>query len=126
MKASDVRVLIVEDEAIAAMLVKAFLGRLGFASFLQATTAEEAIAVASRENPGLIVMDIGLPGALDGIDAARAIKSRGETAVLFATAYADEETRKRAAETRPIGFLSKPVKLASFEAVLREAGFLGT
>lgn len=114
---SPVRVLVVEDEILIAVDIRATLMASGYAVVGIAATADQAVATAIKERPNIVLMDIRLAGARDGIDAAREIRERLDIPSLFVTANADERTRKRAEATAPIGFLHKP-----FDApALREA-----
>ena len=55
-------------------------------------------------------MDIGLYGPMDGIEAARIIKTRFNIPVIFATGYADDETRERADSVGHHGYFIKPLE----------------
>lgn len=73
----------------------------------EASTAEDAIAVAHRVRPDVIVMDIGL-GPRSGIDAARVIRSaRSDTRVLFVTMHDDETTVLQALQSGGNGYVLK-------------------
>lgn len=114
---SPVRVLVVEDEILIAVDIRATLVASGYVVVGIAATADQAVAAAIRERPDIVLMDIRLAGSRDGIDAAREIRERLDIPSLFVTANADERTRKRAEATAPLGFLHKP-----FDApALREA-----
>jgi two-component system, response regulator PdtaR len=102
------RILVVEDELFVALDAQAILEANGHTIVGIAATAEEAVAVAARELPDVILMDIRLAGARDGIDAAREIRERFDIPSLFVSATTDHQTRRRAASTQPLGFLGKP------------------
>ena len=70
-------------------------------------TGEDAIRLAERQRPDLIVMDIGLDGDMDGIEAAREIRDRFAIRCIFFTGRTDPETRVRATSVNPVAFLSK-------------------
>lgn len=86
-------VLIVEDDAIIAMAVAEELGESGFAVVGPADNGPEAIDLAARHQPDLIVVDVRLRGAMNGIVAARHIKARQSTRIVFASAHVDAATR---------------------------------
>ncbi|HEX4571236.1 MAG TPA: response regulator, partial [Dongiaceae bacterium] len=86
-----------------------------------APSAEEAIALAQAEHPLLILMDIRLAGARDGIDAALEIFRSLGIRCIFATAHADPVTRARAEPAAPLGWLPKPYAMEAALAVAREA-----
>ncbi|WP_291329192.1 HD domain-containing phosphohydrolase [Desulfovibrio sp. UCD-KL4C] len=102
------RILIVEDEAIVALDIKARLQILGYTVIGVASNGIAAIEIALQQSPDLILMDIMLEGDLDGIDTARAINDENSIPVIYITAYADDETLKRAKITEPFGYIIKP------------------
>jgi DNA-binding NarL/FixJ family response regulator len=61
-------------------------------------------------------MDINLIGETDGIEAARLIGPAA--AVIFTTGYTEAETRRRAMELEPLGYLIKPVDIAEVDRLL--------
>lgn len=101
-------VLIVEDEAIIAIDIKKSLLEMGYDVTPVAGGGEEAIHKAEEYKPDLVLMDIVMPGKIDGIEAARQIQSRFDIPVVFLTAYADKETIDRAKLTEPFGYIAKP------------------
>ncbi len=101
------KILIVEDEAIVAMDLKMHLQELGYGVAALASSGEEALALASRLMPDLVLMDISLGSGMDGIEAARRIQAM-DVPVVFLTAFADEATLARARESAPYGYLLKP------------------
>jgi CheY-like chemotaxis protein len=82
------RILIVEDESIVQLDLQTRLERLGYAVVGVASRGEEAIAKAVELGPDLVLMDVRLEGAMDGIEAARRIRAERNTPVLYLTAYA--------------------------------------
>lgn len=104
------KILIVEDQAIVAMNIKTRLKNLGYVVPCTAISGEEAIKEAELTNPDLILMDIMLKGDMDGIEAARIIKSRFRIPVIYLTACTDFEILERAKLTDPEGYISKPFK----------------
>jgi PAS domain S-box-containing protein len=115
------RVLIVEDEVIVALELQSHLERLGYAVLDTVTTGEEALEQAAALRPDLILMDIRLAGRLDGIEAARRIRTTQEVAVVFLTAYGDAATLERAKEASPFGYLLKPFNERELFATLEVA-----
>jgi DNA-binding NarL/FixJ family response regulator len=102
------RVLIVEDEGLAAMALEETLGMLGYDVCGVADNADAAIAAAERLQPDIVMMDIRLHGSADGIDAAGAIRTRFGIRSLFMSAFGDPDTRRRAEDCQPFGFIKKP------------------
>jgi PAS domain S-box-containing protein len=101
-------VLIAEDEGILAIELKKRLEKLGYKVLAVASSGEEAIELAARHKPDLILMDIVLKGEMDGIEAADKIRGFLNVPVIYLTAYSDEDTVKRAKLTEPFGYLVKP------------------
>jgi PAS domain S-box-containing protein len=101
-------VLIAEDEGILAIELKKRLEKLGYKVLAVASSGEEAIELAARHKPDLILMDIVLKGEMDGIEAADKIRGLLNVPVIYLTAYSDEDTVKRAKLTEPFGYLVKP------------------
>ncbi len=104
------RILIVEDEKIIALDLQRRLERFGYSICDTAAEGEEAVRKAREHRPDIILMDIMLAGAVDGIEAAKVIKRELQIPVIFLTAYADERTLERAKEAEPFGYILKPFK----------------
>jgi CheY-like chemotaxis protein len=103
------RVLIVEDEFYISLHTRGLLQALGHVVVAVAVTADQAVNIAERERPDVVLMDIRLTGSRDGIDAADEISDRFGIASIFVTANTDGETRRRAEAVQPLGFLEKPL-----------------
>ena len=114
------RVLVVEDEAVSAMYLDDLLSGLGCEVVATADTAREAVAAAAAHRPDVVFMDVRLREG-NGIEAATAIRDRFGTPFVLATAYADEEMRRRIAEAGPLAYLVKPVALAAIQRILETA-----
>jgi len=102
------RILVVEDDKIIAMELRARLQRWGFSVPATAATGEEAIRAAFAHQPDLILMDIWLQGPMDGIQAAEKIHHDLDAPIIYVTANADEPTLERAKLTEPYGYVLKP------------------
>jgi two-component system, cell cycle sensor histidine kinase and response regulator CckA len=114
------KILVVEDEPLAAEDIRFCLMDLGY-GVAAASRGEDAMKTAEEAKPALILMDIGLKGQMDGIDAAEQIRSRLDIPVVFLTAYADEKTVARAKLTEPYGFLTKPFSERGLKAAIETA-----
>jgi PAS domain S-box-containing protein len=115
------RILVVEDEAVVALDVKARLQGLGYEVIGPSSTGEEALAKAAEARPDLVLMDIKLRGDLDGIEAARLLRDRLDIPVVYLTAYADPATLERAKLAEPLGFVLKPFAERELHAVVEMA-----
>lgn len=102
------RILVVEDDPILARVLAARLEGMGYEVPAVAHRAEPAIEAAREAGADLALMDIRLPGRMDGIDAARLLADELHLPVVFITSFRDEETLRRASATSPYGYLLKP------------------
>ncbi len=105
---ANVQVLVVEDYEPCAQLIQDFLKAPGYDVWATVSSGEEALQTVAKTAPDLVLMDIHLAGAMDGVTAAVEIQSRFNLPVIYITAYADEPTVKRALRTEPFGYLLKP------------------
>jgi hypothetical protein len=109
METSEARkVLVVEDESIVAKDIEVTLTNLGYAVTGVAGSGEEALGKIAEQSPDLVLMDIVLKGEMDGIATANEIRRRHHVPVVYLTAYADDETLRRAKVTEPFGYVLKP------------------
>jgi two-component system, response regulator PdtaR len=83
--------LIVEDEVMIALGLQTELEALGFEVGGLAANARQAISLAMDHKPDLVVMDIYLNGARDGIEAARSLRETFGAQIVFVTAYTDDD-----------------------------------
>jgi DNA-binding response OmpR family regulator len=105
---SNERILVVEDEQEVSHFIEMTLCMLGYTVASSANTGELAIHRAMRFKPDLVLMDINLEGAMDGIEAAKKIYSGMDVPVVFLTSLNDEVTFLRAKSAEPFGFIMKP------------------
>jgi len=101
-------VLIAEDETLVALDISHELASAGYTVVGQVTNGKDAIAKALELKPDVILMDITMPGEIDGIQAAEEIGQKLGTPVIFVTAHSDEGTLQRAKLSRPSGYVMKP------------------
>lgn len=104
------KIMVVEDEPILAMDLRRRLEQLGHTVRHVISTGEDAIAAIEDNSVELILMDIRLAGAVDGIQAAEIIQQRHSIPILYLTAFADDETLQRAKITNSFAYLVKPVE----------------
>ena len=117
------RVLVVEDEASLADLARLYLERDGYRVDV-AVDADSAERACRAQHPDLLLLDIGLPGARDGVDLVRAMRAREDwTPVIFVTARDDEVDRVLGLELGADDYVTKPYSprelVARVKAVLR-------
>ncbi len=104
------RILLVEDEGIVATDIERCLEDAGFEVVAIAASAEDAMREASRTRPDLVLMDVRIQGAVDGIEAGRQLFQRFKLPIIYLTAHGDRDTIERAKTTEPLAFLLKPFK----------------
>ncbi len=107
---TKVKVLIVEDEIITAMALKEDLKKLGYKICSIATSGKKAIEIVEKEQPDVVLMDVRLRGEMDGVEAAKEIRTRFGVPSIFRTGYPDEKIKERAGITEPYEVLIKPVQ----------------
>ena len=102
-------ILIVEDEGLIALEMMEFLMQEGYRVLDPVPTGEEAVEQCMNyPRPDLILMDLILAGAIDGIEAARRIRDRFPIPVIILTACDNGRTGERLKELAPEGYLVKP------------------
>ncbi|MDA8326674.1 MAG: response regulator [Nitrospiraceae bacterium] len=114
------KILIVEDEAIAALSLKELLEHWEYETCEPAASGQEAIGMAESERPDIILMDIKLRGEMDGIGAAREITSRRMVPIIFMSGYSEDEMHRKA-ELEYTAFLRKPIDLDDLKKALESA-----
>lgn len=104
------KVLIVEDEELVALSIKAKLEKIGYASCGITCDYQSTTRVILEEQPDVILMDIELNGELDGIDISEKLIERFNVPIIFLSSIRDLEKAKRAVRTSSTGYLSKPIE----------------
>jgi len=117
----DIKILIVEDELIAAEFLAIFLRKEGYTVIGICESGEEAIETAKMVKPDVIFMDIYLKDQISGCEAALKIVSNIETKIIFLTAYSDDEMLQYAMDVGAINYLIKPYKETQILVALRMA-----
>jgi|GEM_PF-2728604 len=118
---SQPRIMIVEDEFVVAADLKTQVEGLGYSVCAEAADGDEAVALAVRNSPDLVLMDIVLRGDKDGIRAAEEVRTIKPLPIVFITAFADEDKIARAKQIEPFGYLVKPFKTLELKAAIATA-----
>ena len=105
---SKSRILIVEDDAILRMDLEFCLRDLGYEIAASCASAEEAIESATKSKPDIVLMDIFMPGGLDGVEVAKIMNTEFQLPVIYLSGFCDEISISRAKLTDPYGYLLKP------------------
>src|SRR6202035_42033 len=116
-------VLIIEDETFIAMDIEALVESLGHNVIGIARTHNEAVALAKKKRPGLILADIQLADGSSGLDAVNELLDTFEVPVIFITAYPERFLTGQRPE--PAFLIAKPFQLAVVSAVVSQALFFG-
>ncbi|MEQ9364376.1 MAG: response regulator, partial [Leptospirales bacterium] len=115
------RILIVEDDPIQKVSVARHLQSIGYAAVGAVENGAEAVEQAAALQPDLILMDISLRGAMDGIEAADRIRKAHKIPIVFATTHTDRATFLRAKKTQPFGYLVKPFSREELQIAIEMA-----
>ena len=102
------KLLIVEDEAIIGLQLEETLESMGFEVVGRAMSGKEAVSMAKKFKPDLILMDIVMPGGMNGIQAAKKIQAKSDIPIIFITGHADEKWLEQAKSIKPLGYILKP------------------
>ncbi len=115
-------IVVVEDDPNIADLVELYLRRDGYRPY-QAPTGERALEIVALRRPKLVILDIGLPGELDGIDVCRSVRAESDVPIIFLTARDDEVDRVLGLELGADDYVTKPFSprelVARVKAILR-------
>jgi len=117
---NKLKIIIVEDELIAAEFLKEILEETGAEVIDIIDTGKEAMEVCIKKEPDVIFMDVMLSDNISGCEAAVEIsRKNSHSKIIFLTAYIDEEMIDYAAESGAVGYLTKPYNKAQIIATLK-------
>jgi len=115
------KILIVDDEVLIATQLKERLIFMGYTVVGIASSGEAAIDMARSLAPDLVLMDIVMPGNMDGIEAAKKIRGELNIPVTFLSAHIDNKLIKKAKLAEPFGYLLKPFNESEIKAAIEVA-----
>jgi len=121
MPGTGTRLLIVEDQDVMAMTIATVVRRLNYDIVGSAATSERALELAETCQPDIVLMDLGLRGAMDGVETARAIMARTSARVVFLTGAADSAAMARMQALGPVGIVLKPFRRTELASKLAVA-----
>jgi response regulator NasT len=113
-------ILVVDDNASVADMILKSLRRLGHVNVSIARSGEEALAVAERTKPDLVILDINMPD-MDGIETARKITELQACSIIFSTGLWDKDTLQRSRKVSASSYLVKPFSPAQLQAAIQLA-----
>ncbi|HXW98952.1 MAG TPA: response regulator [Methanomicrobiales archaeon] len=116
-----VSILVVEDEFITAEDIGNRLKGMGYDVSAIADNGEEAIRKAGELRPSLVLMDIGLAGKMNGIEAGKRIRERFDLPVVYLTGHHDESTFWDALASEPYGYVLKPFETSEMKFAIEMA-----
>lgn len=130
---NKIRVLVVEDSALIAEDIALKLRRHQFEVVEIFDRGEDALEYLKKNQPDLVLLDIKLAGALDGISTGYMIQDTYSLPIIYLSDLSDAETLGRAKQTRPANYLTKPfneadlvraidLAFSNFVALQRPAG----
>jgi len=117
------KILVVDDEAIITMQLEERLSAMGYIVAGMAASGEEAVDKSRRLRPDLVLMDIVMPGKMNGIEAAKIVTKELDIPVVFVTSYADDVIIEKAKSVRPYGYIVKPFNELEIKAAIEVALF---
>lgn len=118
LKGRPVRTMVVEDDALIALELSCIITERGGSVIARTSVPLEAITLAARLQPDVVLMDVRLFGSMDGIDAARQINRSRRIPIVFVTGNGDARTLGRLAEA------GSPVVLKPFTPEQIEAAII--
>jgi DNA-binding NarL/FixJ family response regulator len=115
-------ILVVDDEFLIAEGFRIQLEALGLSVCGTAATAQEALKLAQRHNPSVVLMDVRLRGGEDGVDAAIAIRHAVGSKVIFITGSREPTTIERIQSNHPsAAVLFKPISDRQLHSAIEQA-----
>lgn len=121
MNTVKLKILIVEDDRLITEYLSHLLQKSGYEVSGMVPSGEEALTHIESSIPDLILMDIKLEGAKDGINTAREILKNYDIPIIFTSAYSDESTLESAKDVFPYGYIVKPYGERELEPVIKMA-----
>jgi DNA-binding response OmpR family regulator len=117
-------VLIVEDDPSIAKLLDTYLARADFEPVVRAT-GEDALATFPERTWSAVILDLSLPGLVDGMDVCRSLRSRSDVPIIMLSARDQELDRVLGLEIGADDYVTKPFSprelVARLKAILRRA-----
>lgn len=113
--------MIVEDEVVIALRLQQRLTEMGYGVAGVAHSGEEALKKARSLRPDLILIDVMVPGKLDGITVAKIVKSELNIPVIFLTAFSEDKIIERAKKAEPYGYILRPFQDHELKAAIEVA-----
>jgi DNA-binding response OmpR family regulator len=110
LKNMEMRILIVEDNAIQALVLEIQLNKIGYNKTLKVLNADKAKESVTTFDPDLMLVDINLGDGDSGIDFVNQTNGSRKRHVIFISGNSDEKHKTKAKESGSAGFLVKPIR----------------
>ncbi len=107
---SKIKILIVEDKVLISEFIKEILLSFNYSYVKLAHNKKEALLLLSNFLPDFVLLDIRMKGELDGIEIANEINDKYKIPFIFISAHSDKEIIAKAIDTKPSGYITKPIK----------------
>jgi len=120
MNNAQLRVLVVEDDALFAVELRMLIEEIGYEVMAVIDNAAETLELVYSEKPDLILMDIDIKGRLSGIELGQQIKHL-HIPILYITSFGDKNHHKEAQKSHMIGYLVKPLSKYSIQSAIHLA-----
>lgn len=111
-------IMIVEDETLIALNIKAKLISWGYNISGIASNSEKALNIVKDERPDIILMDINIADEIDGIELAGRLLQQFEFRIIFMTGFENKEYMDRANKLAPEEYLIKPVNWNNLQKII--------
>jgi DNA-binding response OmpR family regulator len=105
---NNIKILLVEDDKRLTRLLQIYLKDFGYENVSIAASGTDAIELARKTRQDLLIMDIILEGTIDGIQAAKEIRSMYDVPVIYLTGFSDDAMLDELKRTEPYGYILKP------------------
>ncbi len=115
------RILVLEDESVAAMVTESTLKSIGFHVVSIVDSGKKAVEVAQQEKPDIVLIDIRIKDEMDGISTAEIIRTQFEIPVIFMIGELDEKRLEKAKLTMPFGYILKPIRERDLRVIIKMA-----
>ena len=116
---SNLKIVIVEDEVLIAEFIKDILLSFNFTEVKLAHNKKQARSLLTDFFPDAVLLDIRMKGELDGIELANEINEKYKIPFVFISAHSDREIIEKAINTKPITYITKPIKEADVFAAIQ-------
>ncbi|MBA4240878.1 MAG: hypothetical protein C0448_09125 [Sphingobacteriaceae bacterium] len=116
---SEFKILIVDDEVLIAEFLKDELKALGYNNIEMAHNHAQCMKQIEEFCPELVLLDIRMKNEREGIEIAEEINEKHKIPFIFITAHSDREILQQALNTKPAGYITKPIKQIDVYAAIR-------